>query len=502
MSQRDGRRGTVKAVLAGQGLLSKVANAGAWAFAVRVLSRLLGTVRTIVLARLLAPDDWGLYGVTVLAMLLVDEFSETGLRAALVHKKGDIKEYLYTAWTLQVIRSVVVSSLLFFGAPVAADLLGAAAAEPFIRLISLALLIDGFSNIATIPLEKEFVFRRLAKLDFLQSFIEASVAISVALLVPNAWAPVAGLVAGKVARVIASYVMIPFLPRFRLDLVRAKELTSYGVWIFATAIVSYLYTNVDDIVVSRVLGVASLGLYRMAFNLSHAVVTELQQIVNQVTFPAYSSLQDDPIRIRRGFVRHLSAIALVGTPLAFGTIAIAHPFTSVVLGETWIPMVGAMQLLAITGLARSFGGITVPLFNGLGRPSYHARFRILKFVILAAVIYPLVVNFGLVGAAWATILAGVSVDAGALVWTTRVLGGDLRDIAKAMGYPLGAGVVMIGAVWAAEAAMSGAQSWLALVALIATGALAYFGALWAMSKVFGYRPLSYLSSYAVESRRT
>lgn len=475
----------IKRLTGEQTLLARVVTAGFWAVAARFAARGITTIRAIILARLLSPENWGLYSVALLAMLLLERFSQTGVGAALVQRSGDIRGHLNTAWTMEFIRNSVISVALFAGAPLAASLLGGPDAEPLIRVVALGTLLNGFTNIGTVYLERDLDFKRFSVLQLSQRVAEVVVSIVLAFILGNAFALAFGVVAGNAARVVASYVLHPHRPRFELDLAKAKELYSFGVWLFFSAILNYLNENADDIVVSRVVGVVGLGLYRMAFNLSQAVATEIGNIVNQVAFPAYSSVQSDEDRVKKGLVGHVHMIALISTPIAFGTIAVAEPLTRVLLGEQWLGAIAAMQILSVTGLLRTLGVSVGAMFHGLGRPDIPTRLRFVKLAVLLVAVYPLTTRFGIEGAAIATVVAAASIDSFTVVKAFRFAGVQFSQAHPALTYPLGIGAVMLAGVFLVDAMWQGSGV-VELAGLVAVGALLYVGGIVMARKWMGY----------------
>ncbi|MGB3111473.1 MAG: oligosaccharide flippase family protein, partial [Candidatus Omnitrophota bacterium] len=150
-----------------------------WIFALRVVDRFLRVVRTIVLARLLSPDDFGLMGIAILAINMLETFSQTGIETALVHKKENIEAYLDIAWTIQVTRSVILFVLLYFGAPLVAHFFNSPQALRVVRILAFLELFRGMKNIGTVYFQKELRFDKQFVLGF--SGIAVNIAVSLTL---------------------------------------------------------------------------------------------------------------------------------------------------------------------------------------------------------------------------------------------------------------------------------------------------------------------------------
>lgn len=406
----------------GELLSQRVVHAGFWAFALRITDRLFGLARTIVLARLLAPTDFGLFGIALLAMSALGTFSQTGFNAALIQKKEDIKPYLDTAWTIQAIRGILLASILFLMAPYVAAFFEAPVAKPILQVIGLSVLLQGFTNIGVVYFQKELEFHKQFVYMFSGTLVNVGVAISAAFLLRSVWALVFGLLAGNVVRLVVSYFVHSYRPRLRFEGAKAKELYAFGRWILGSSILVFLLNQGDDILLGKVLGVTALGLYQMAYRISNLPATEITHVISQVTFPAYSKLQDRLPQLRQAYLQTLQVVAFLSFPIAGGIAFFAPDFTRIFLGEQWMPMVPAMQVLAIWGLMRSLGAMSGSLFQGVGRPSILTSIQLAKLALLATLIYPFTVRWGMLGTALAVVIHTLPIEIYVHYRVIRLLG--------------------------------------------------------------------------------
>jgi len=380
---------------------------GFWVFALRIVTRLFGLGRTIALARLLAPADFGLFGIALLAMSALETFSQTGFHAALVQKKQDTRPYLDTAWTVQLIRAVVLALIAFSIAPYVASFFDTPATKPIIQVIAFSVLIGGFANIGVIYFQKELEFHKQFIYQLTATLADFSVAITAAFLLRSVWALVFGLLARSLVGTVLSYFIHPYRPRLGFNLRQFKELFGFGRWVLGSSILVFLTTQGDDIFVGKLLGTTMLGFYQMAYRLSNMPATEITHVISQVTFPAYSKLQDNLPRLREAYLKVLQITAFISFPLAGLIFILAPDFTSIFLGEKWMPMVPAMQVLAIWGLMRSIGATTGPIFYAKGRPDLATKLQVLNLVLLGGFVYVLTIRLGILGTSIA--LASVAV---------------------------------------------------------------------------------------------
>jgi O-antigen/teichoic acid export membrane protein len=462
-------------------------SAGFWAASLQFVLRIFIVIRTVILARLLTPDDFGLMAIAVISIMLLDRFTQSGFESALVQKDADIRPYLDTAWTMQILRGVVMAGLLAAGAPLIAGFFGAEEAESVVRVLAIAVLIKGFQNVAVVFFVKELRFDRYFRLEVSEKGTDIVVSITAAILLRNVWALVFGVLAGSVMKMVTSYVIHPYRPRPGWVWDQVKELFGFGKWILAHNTVGYLAGELDDILVGRMLGVERLGLYRMAYNFSQAVATEIAQVMNQVAFPAYSQLQDSIERLRRAYYGSLHLVGFIGFPLAVGTILVAPDLTVGVLGSKWEPMIAALQLLSIAGLARGLGATTGPLFQSQGRPDLPPRFSFAKLILMAILLYPAIDAWGMNGAAIVVVIAGTLTSLAAVWVALRFIGGFRSQLSQTMGYPALNTAVMALAVLAARWIPIDRPSALSFVLLAGIGVVAYLVCVVLTVRVGGYR---------------
>ncbi len=383
-----------------QGTLSqKAARSGVWVLTSFGFSKLCYFTRTIILVRLLAPEDFGLMGIALLAAAVMAVFSETGIGAALIQRKKYDKDTLNTAWIISVIRGFVLFAALFFTSPLFAKFYENPEIEPILKVIAFSFLFSGISNIGIILFQKELDFKKKVIYDQITNLSNIIFTIIFAFAFRNVWALVLGHIIGTFVGAIGSYFIHPFRPSFKFKPDVAKELFQFGKHIFASGVIIFLVTQGDNALVGKVLGLSALGFYVLAYNLSNLPTTAITHVISQVSFPAYSKLQDDIPRLREAYKKVLRFTSILSIPLAAGLFILAPELIGIVYGEKWLPMVPAMQVLCLFGVVRSFGATTGPVFLGKGNPEIIVKLTLLQLIIMAVTIYPLTRLYGIFGAA-------------------------------------------------------------------------------------------------------
>jgi PST family polysaccharide transporter/lipopolysaccharide exporter len=448
--------------------------------------RSLQILKLVVLARLLSPADFGLLGIAMLTLAVLQRFSELGVDVALIqNKKENIDQYLNTAWTMQIVRGIAIAGVLFVIAPYVARFFNEPRTADIIRVMALLPLIIGFENPGIIYLEKNLEFHRRVLHALGGPVANVALSVSLALLWQNVWALVFGSLAGTVVTLIVSYRIHAFRPRPELSWEMARELYGYGKWITVSAIIGFLISQGDDAFVGWFLTASALGLYQMAYRLSNAPATEAASVVSDVVFPAYSQIQEDVSKLRKACYLTLQFVSIVSFPMAIGIMIIAPVFTRVILGDDWLPMVTAMQLLAVFGGLRAMSTTIRPMFDAVGRPDYNTKLNFLRLGIIVVLIYPATAAWGITGTGVSIVVAGLISTPAVFLLAVYEVDLALRELLRILFYPVvGSGVMGISVYYLRETLTVGAPA--KLVILVCIGMGIYAATMLGIERKFDY----------------
>lgn len=393
-------------LLSSGGVLADTIQSGVWMGATTVTSRAFELTRLIALTVLLSPEEFGVMGIALLTIASFEMLTELGIKDALIYNENeDVDEYLDTAWIMNTARGLAIFAIVFVLAPYISDFFSEPRATPVVRTIALMPLLFGLQNPAIVYFEKDLNFHQYFLHQVSGSFIGAVTAIGFAIEYGTVWALVVGYLASRFSELVVSYLLTTRRPGLGFELSKAIELFGYGKWLTGLSFFVFLGTQGDDAFLGWFLGASALGVYQVAYQISNAPATEVGLLVSKVVFPAYSKVQDDIAQIRSGFLSVLVVVSLVTFPMTVGTIAVAPTFVLGVMGEQWADAVQPIQVLALWGLLRAMGSITGPMFKAVGRPDVLTKLAFGKTVLIAALIYPLTAEFGIVGTALAVLVS-------------------------------------------------------------------------------------------------
>ncbi|MFC1934580.1 oligosaccharide flippase family protein, partial [Chloroflexota bacterium] len=333
--------------------------------------------------------------------------------------------------------------------------------------------------------QKELEFNKQFFYQVTGTLADFAVAVSVALVFKSIWALVFGFLAGNIIRLFVSYLIHPYRPRLSFDSGKVKELFGFGKWILGSSILIFLITQGDGIFVGKLLGVTLLGFYQMAYRFSNAPATEIAHVISQVTFPAYSKLQDNLPGLRKAYLKTLQFTAFISVPLTGGIIILAPEFTSIFLGEKWMPIVPVMQVLALWGAIRSMGSTAI-IFRSIGKPRIITILQVARLILMAAIIYPLSIKWGILGTSLAVLLSILPIEPFTIYLIIKITQCRARVFGKQVILPVLGTLVMCGALLALKYLLLDNVGVFSFFALVAIGVITYAGMTVLLDRLLGY----------------
>jgi lipopolysaccharide exporter len=355
--------------------------------------------KTIVLARLLFPSDFGLFGLATLIIASVEALTQTGYAQALIHKKEVSDEELSAVWTFQLIWYCVLGLVtMIVLAPLSNKVFNNEFLPILVFWMSLMLIIRAFDNTGMTMWLKEMRYDKQFWYDIIPAIAEIVIAIVLAYILRNVWALVISTLAGRVFSLVASYVFHPFRPRITLSWKLLSPFLKYGKWLGLAGIISFIASRFDQLVLGANLSTTDLGHYVMALTLGTLPATELAKAFSTILFPLYSkyaSKKDQLLIVYDKVTRVISSIAL---PATLGLFVLAGNFVLVIYGPKWLATTLIVKLFCLLGIVKTIDYLINPLTLGSGK----SKIAVLNSAIIAFVSLvfsvPAVKSYGLLGA--------------------------------------------------------------------------------------------------------
>jgi PST family polysaccharide transporter len=461
------------------GTTRRFATGAGWLYAHRWLERLLDFLAIVVLARLLAPGDFGLVAIAASITTIVEGLSAFDVDKALIRSRDDDPALYDTAWTLSALRGLLAALAMWAVAPWVADARMAAV----LRTLALVPILNGLRNPRFVTFERDLVYSRLAVLTIAAKVVSVGAMLAVAMASRSYWALVLGQLAFALTGAVLSYLLLPYRPV--VSLARVSTLASFSGWLTLTSVVTVLSMETDKLIVGWLVGVTDAGLYFMTQRVGVLPTQEMLSPLQRILFPAFSELGRDASRLRRVACESINVLATLSLPAGFGFALVAAEFVPIALGRQWSPIVPLLVVLTPYLGLRSTLSMTLPCVLALGRT------RLLFWVsaAYALVHVPLFVAgtalFGLPGSIWSIVVAGILYSY-LNAWLLRaVLGISLGEIVSQVRRPLAATALMVAAVAGLAAvtpldALAGSAPGLSLAVKTVAGGAVFCGALYAI----------------------
>lgn len=353
-----------------------------------------------VLARALAPEDFGLFGMAILARELIAHIGALGMGTGIIAKKDVNEDDLCTCfWTMAATRFVLFI-ITFMLAPLAASFFDTPRVTWVLRAISFTFLLSILSAVSLTLLQKQLMFDYLVIIRGLSTLVESGIAVILALLTDlRYWALVCAMMISAFFLHIAIFIYAKWYPKFKFSKESFRYLFRYGINNFGFSIVNYFHQNIDYILVARLLGIASLGFYEFAYRIPHLIQDRFARPVGAVVFPALSKVQDNDGRLIAGYVKAVRYIAFGAFP-ALGGLAVLTDLTVTILwGERWLQVVTPLKILCLCAAIRCVVQPLWSIFLCKNRPDIPFKFGLIQLVFTFSAVGILGYLYGLNGVA-------------------------------------------------------------------------------------------------------
>ncbi|MFC5285853.1 oligosaccharide flippase family protein [Actinokineospora guangxiensis] len=445
----------------------KVGRGAVWSLLNTVVLRLGTLVAGIALARILTPADYGVFAVALVALTLLQAFNELGVSLALVRWERDVREFAPTAMTIAVGCSFALYAVVFFAAPVYCEMMGSPDAVGVLRVLCLAVVLDGIAVVPATILNREFLQRTRFLCDASAFVVVTSLTITLALSGFGPMSFAIGQVSGNVVSVVCYLALCPVKVRPGWDPATARELVRFGLPLAAASLLVLSVTNVDKIVIGAHVDAVALGLYLMAFNQSSLPLQVFSEAARRVSLAGFARLVDDRPRLEQALARGTGLLVAAALPVCALLACYAFPMLHVVYGEQWTPAAVALQVLAALGLVRILLFIGYDLLVALdGNRSLVWLQGLWLALLLPALVIGVRVD-GIRGAAIAQVAVAALVVLPVFAWVITRRGLSLRPAVLACARPVLGGALIVLSSFAVHAVFDSPLATLLVGGLVA-----------------------------------
>lgn len=426
-------------------LKKKAVSGVRWTGAATAINLALQAVTLAVLTRLLGPGDFGLMGMITVVIGFARAFADMGISNAIIYKQDSSSDELSSLYWLNLAMGLFIFVLLFAMEPLVESFY----MEPRIRLpyylaaFIFLLLAPGQQFQAL--LQKHLQFKTLSHIQVISNIIGSAASITLAYMGYG----VISLVFGQVLTQGTTTIMLflsphnRWLPRFHFKTGDLKDYIGFGLFQMGERILNYFSTNVDYLIIGRLLGAEPLGYYTLAYRIISMATQRINPVVTRVAFPMFAKIQNDNETLKKGYSRVLQLLSLTVIPFLIGALTIGAPFVAAIFGEKWLPSVILIQIMALAGCLKTITNPTGSVLLAKGRADIGFVWNLITWVIRVAVIWK-ACYMGLAAVAWGVLIVQVF-DSSAIQWIIcRLIGMKPMEFAKPL-IPALAGTAIMGA---------------------------------------------------------
>jgi O-antigen/teichoic acid export membrane protein len=393
-----------RTIEANRSFKQRIISGALWLGGLTLIGQLITWAITIIVIRILKPEDYGLLAMANYFLGFLTVFYEVGLGAAIVQKLNIDEQEIKKTLGFVVIVNSSLFCFIFITAPLVARFFSEPHLVTIVRVLGINFVLMSFYIISQSMLIRELKFRKKALIEWSSNLFSSGIVLIMALLGFGVWALVSGMIGMQLFRVIAynSQRSLRYRPVFSMKGV--KDLLTFGGYVTVARFLWFCYSQADILIVGRILGKDLLGIYSVAMHLVSLPLEKVTPLITQIGFPAFSHLQEDLHAVGINFVKLIRVLNIFSFPLFVGIAFIASDAIPLLLGSKWAEVTLPLQILSITMPLRFIGVAIPPAVNGIGRPEVITG-NMLFAVIIMPCAFLIGTQWGIIGLCYAWLTA-------------------------------------------------------------------------------------------------
>lgn len=386
-------------------LASKSIIGVSWDYVGKISNHFIRFGISVVLARLLTPEDFGLLGMVSVFIALSQTLSDAGLGAAVIQKQEISDNSIATAYTTSIIMGVALTTLLAGAGGAIADFYGYPELELLTLVLSLSFLLGAATNIQIAILQKYYMFKKLAIFNVYTGFISGAIAVVLAINGAGYWSLVVQNILRQILFLALVWKACPWKVSWRFDIDELRSLMNFGSKLYIANIINSVYDRIDVVVIGKLFTASVLGMYYRAISFQTFVIQYTAASIVSVVFPLFSEIQSDIKRVSRVFKRALGIIAIA----TFGLVGIvycsADNIIIILFTEKWIESAHYLRILLLSSFAYPVSVIMVNVIGAMGNSKAFLKIEIIKKIMISISI-PIGFSYGIDGYLYSLVVTG------------------------------------------------------------------------------------------------
>ena len=351
-----------------------------WSSIDRFSGQAIQFVFSILIARLLIPEDYGVIAMLGVFLAVSQTFIDSGFGTALIRKVNRTEMDFSTVFYFNILVAIIFYFILFFGAPLIAEFYNTPLLKPITRVISLSLIISSLSGIHNTKLSIAIDFKSKAKASIISALFTGGVGLWLAYAGYGVWALVVQNLCLRIIWTVMMWVYVKWRPQLVFSWQSFKELFSFGSKLLASGLLDTLYNNLYTLVIGKVFSSSTLGVYSKANSLAQFPSFNITSVVQTVSFPVLSTIQNEEDRLAVVYRRLLKLSAFIVFPLMIGLSAVAEPLIRIILTDKWLEAIPILQILCFSLMWYPINTINLNILQVKGRSDYFLKLEVIKKV--------------------------------------------------------------------------------------------------------------------------
>ncbi len=375
-----------------------------WSAFERISVQAVTFVLTIILARLITPEEYGTIGILIVFISFSQVFIDSGFGKALIQKQDRSNEDISTVFWFNMLISIVLYFVLWLGAPFVASFYKIASLSSLLRVLSISLIFNALFAIPYTLYTIKMDFKSIARVNLIATVISGGIAIYLAYVGYGVWALVAQTIIKSGLMALAMWLQLKWRPDTVFSMESLKSLFSYGSKLLASSLLNNIVNNFYALFIAKLISTKELGFYTRGTQFADTFFSTISTIFDNVLLPGLSTVQDQNevlVKHTRSIIRTASMLV---APLFLGLSVLAEPLVRLLLTEKWMMAVPIMQLICIARMITIISGINVNLLYVLGRTDLALKQQYLK-IIVRVILLIVALPFGIVYIALAELIA-------------------------------------------------------------------------------------------------
>lgn len=352
-----------------------------WRFAERCGAQLVTFIVSIVLARILSPNDYGTIALVTVFITILQVFIDSGLSTALIQKKDADDLDFSSVFYFNLVVCIILYLLMFYSAPYIAKFYNDLSLTPIIRVISLTLIISGVKGVQQSYVSRHMLFKRFFFSTLGGTIFSAVLGIAMAYAGFGVWAIVFQQLSNNTIDTLILWITVKWRPVKKFSWLRLKNLLSFGWKLLASSLLDTVYNNLRNMIIGKLYTSADLAFYNQGDKFPKLIVTNINTSIDSVLLPTMSNEQDNPVRVKEMTRRAIKTSTYIMAPLMIGLAFCAEPIVRLVLTDKWLPCVPYLRIFCVTYLFWPIHTANLNAINSMGRSDLFLKLEVLKKII-------------------------------------------------------------------------------------------------------------------------